>query len=129
MPKKTYFISILSLLLICFCSCQESMEERAERDAHNYTRKFCPTPFVNYIRTDSVTFDIQTRTFVYHCTFGDILDDKEIIATNQKKIENILTASVRESTSMKPYVEANFHFIYLCRSEKNPKDILVQVSF
>lgn len=129
MSRKTYFISILSLLALCLFSCQESMEERASREAKRYTRRFCPTPFINCIRTDSVTFNNTKRAFTYHCTFNGVLDDKEIIEANRSKISDMLLASVRESTSMKPYIEAGFHFTYLCHSEKSPKEVLIQVAF
>ncbi len=129
MTKKNYLISILAFSALFLSSCQETMEERAAREAKNYTRKYCPTPFVNYVRTDSVTFDTRTRTYTYHCTFSGVLDDAEAIETHRSKIEDMLRSSVRGSTSMKPYVEAGFHFIYLCRSESNPKEILVKTVF
>lgn len=127
MSTKTCFTSIFALA--CLFSCQESIEQRAAREAARYTRRFCPTPFINNIRTDSVTFSQQKRTFTYHCTFSAILDDKEIIAANRSKINDMLLASIRESTSMKPYIEAGFHFTYMCRSEKNPKELLIQAAF
>ena len=54
---------------------------------------------------------------------------KDIIDANRNKIDNMLISSVKESTTMKPYLEAGFHYIYICRSEKNSDDILIQVAF
>lgn len=129
MTNKGCFISIFFFLAVCLVACQESMEERAAREAYNYTRKFCPTPFVNCIRTDSVVFDGRTRTYLYYCTFGDVLDDSEVISANRQKVEDILRSSIRQSTTMKQYVEAGFHFRYICRSEKSPSVVLIQTAF
>lgn len=128
MNRKKYLISIILSIPFLLYSCAESMEERAAREAKDYTRKFCPTPFINNIRTDSITFNERTKTYTYYCTFGNILDNPEIIEANRSKIEKILMASIQESTSMKPYIEAGFHFKYICRSEKNSDKTLIETA-
>ena len=87
---KIYNIISFCILYALLISCQESLEERASQEAYNFTRKYCPTPFVNYVRTDSITFNKDTRSYTYYCTFGDILDNKDIIDANRNKIENML---------------------------------------
>ena len=47
-------------------SCQESLEQRAAREAAEFTQKSCPTPERDNMITDSMTFDIPTHTFVYY---------------------------------------------------------------
>lgn len=120
-------IPLLLTSAIIFAACQESLEEKADRDAKDYTRKYCPTPVINHTRTDSVTFNKTKKLYTYHMTFVDELDDKELIDANKDKIEQMLLSGIRESTSMKIYLEAGFKFQYICRSEKNPKDILLNV--
>ena len=129
MSRKNYFISSLALVLALTTSCHESMEDKAEREAKDYTRKYCPTPFVNYVRTDSVTFNKNTHSYTYHCSFGDVLDNRDIVAANRQRLHNLLRASIRESTSMKPYIEAGYHFHYVCRSASNPQEILIKADF
>ncbi len=58
--KKLYILIALSLLA---SSCQKSIEDRAEQEAREYTEKLCPTPIQNYTRTDSLTFDRESKTF------------------------------------------------------------------
>lgn len=58
MKHLIFGIIACSLLL---CSCHENLEKRAQREAREYTEKYCPTPVQNYTRTDSVTFDIKTK--------------------------------------------------------------------
>ena len=50
MKKKLIYIGIFASLLV---SCTESLEDKAAREAKEYTEKYCPTPYVNDSRTDS----------------------------------------------------------------------------
>lgn len=132
-PHKPYAHTILcagifAALSLTFCSCQESMEQKALREAREYTRRYCPTPVINNSRTDSITFDPTHRLFTYYFTFVDAMDDAELIQEHQAELVEILTNSVRESTSMKQYVEAGYKFRYVCHSQKNPKVVLLQTN-
>ena len=42
------------MLITMLASCSESIEDRAVREAKEYTEKVCPTPFVNDGRTDKI---------------------------------------------------------------------------
>ena len=109
-------------------SCQESLEDRAARQAKEYTERYCPTPIVNYSRTDSIVFDKKRNVYIYYLSFCDLLDDPKIIDENRDKITDMLTQSVRESTGLKNFIEAGFKFEYVCHSEKEPKKVLFKVS-
>lgn len=127
---KACHIYLLSCFILLAVSCrQETLEDRAERDAKEYTHKYCPTPTINHTRTDSVTFSRATHTYTYYCTFSDILDNEDIIEQNKDKISEMLAASIRENTNMKPYIQAGFHFRYVCHSDKNPQTVLLEVKF
>lgn len=127
MSKNIFFFifAIISLL----CSCQKTLQEKAEREAHEYTRKYCPTPVINYMITDSVIFDVNKETFIYYYTLTDRLDDQDIIRENKQKIEEMLRKSITDSPAMKPYIQAGFHFRYICRSHKQPRKILLETKF
>lgn len=107
-------------------SCHESLEEKAEREAMDFTRKYCPTPIFNYIRTDSVVFNRHKRVYTYYISFFDQLDDEEIISENKEKLLNMLSQSLRESTSLKTFLEAGFRFEYVCHSGSDPKKVLLR---
>lgn len=109
-------------------SCQESLEERAERQAKEYTHKFCPTPARNYIRTDSLVFDRTRKVYLYYISFTDKLDDQEIVDENLDKLRNVLQQSVRESTSLKTFVDAGYKFEYICHSSSEPELVLAKFS-
>jgi hypothetical protein len=113
---------------IFLSSCQESLEDKAARQAKEYTERYCPTPVINYSRTDSVVFDKKRNVYIYYLSFCDMLDDSEIIEENRDKITDMLTQSVRESTGLKNFIEAGFKFEYVCHSEKEPKKVLFKVN-
>ena len=116
------------LLAMFLSSCQESLEDKAARQAKEYTERYCPTPVVNYSRTDSVVFDKKRNVYIYYLSFCDLLDDPKIIEENRDKITDMLTQSVRESTGLKNFIEAGFKFEYVCHSEKEPKKVLFRVN-
>ena len=103
-PSKEYDMRKILLMItgmLMFAACQESLEDRAVREAKEYTEKFCPTPVVNYTRTDSMSFDKPTKTYYYYCSLTE---------------------------NMKVYKEANFSFAYLLRSDKNPRKVYFQTT-
>ena len=54
---KNILFCALMVMSAPLTSCQESLEERAEREAREYTEKHCPTPPQNDVITDSIVFD------------------------------------------------------------------------
>jgi len=91
--KKIIFGFIACSVLLC--SCHESLEKRAQREAREYTEKYCPTPEQNYTRTDSVVFDINTKTYHYYCSVTGILDDKKIFDNNRQKLTEAFQWTLR----------------------------------
>lgn len=124
--KKTIFCAIAALMLM---GCQKSLEERAEQEARDYTRKFCPTPVYNHTRTDSLVFDRQSLTFIYYCTLTDFMDDAKLIEENRQMLTDGLRQSIQESTGLKVYKDADYSFRYVLRSEKSPDTILYESTF
>lgn len=124
--SKVKAITLLIFLSLFAVSCQESLEDRAVRDAKDYTRKYCPTPVINCTRTDSVVFDKQKHLYTYYITFVDNMDNVELINEHKAEIIQMLQSSVRESTSMKTYLEAGFKFQYVCRSGSDKKKVLLE---
>ncbi|MCH4148257.1 MAG: hypothetical protein LKG25_00090 [Prevotella sp.] len=122
-------IVIILFSVLIFSACHESLEDRAAREAKEYTQRYCPTPVNNFTRTDSVVFEKPTRTYHYYCTFSDKLDDAKIINVNRSQIREGLLKGIKESTDIKAYKEAGFIFEYTCRSAKNPSQILFDDKF
>ncbi len=121
--KTILYTAILVAMVV---SCRESIEKRAVREAQEYTRRNCPTPVVNYSRTDSVKFDPSCRAFVYYSTFVGPFDDEGKVAQYRTQITTGLHNEISARASMRTYVEAGFNFVYVVRSESNPGKILYQ---
>lgn len=120
---------VLLLGIIAFASCHENLEDRAAREAKEYTEKYCPTPDENFTRTDSVVFEKSTKTYRYYCTLTEIMDDAQIINQNKATLHTQLAKSLAESTNIKAYKDAGFNFGYTCHSEKNPQVVLYEDVF
>ena len=125
--KKT-FILIISALVLSACH-HETIEERAQRETKEYTQKFCPTPFINYTRTDSMTFENATRTIIYYCSFSDKMDNADIIEKNSIKIVDGLKKGISDNTGIKNYIDAGLNFRYVVHSHKNPQEVLFKHDF
>lgn len=117
-------------ILICgiigtaiLCGCHESLEKRAEREAREYTEKYCPTPVQNCTRTDSVAFDIATKTYRYYCSATDELDNGKVFDANRQKITDALLASVKENTGFREYKKEGFAFRWIIRSDKDKNTV------
>ena len=110
------------------CSCHhDTIEDRAEREAKDYTEKFCPTPYTNDVRTDSLTFDKSSKTFTYYCRLRGLIDNPKVIAENETKLKTAIRENFSNDTGTKIYKDAKFNFIYILRSDNNPKTILLKV--
>ena len=119
--KRFIFLSLLSLVL---ASCHESLADRAEREAREYTRRNCPTPVINFTRTDSVCFDRKSNNYIYYCSFVDKFDNEDIINQNRSQIHQGLYQAISSNTGLKVYVEAGFSFTYIVHSGKEPSKVL-----
>ena len=120
-------VGLFLFLVVFLSSCQESLEDRAVRQAKEYTERYCPTPVVNYSRTDSIVFDQKRHVYIYYLSFCDLLDDQKVVDENRERITDMLTQSVRESTGLRNFIEAGFRFEYVCHSAKTPKKVLFRI--
>ena len=125
MKKIIYAIATLALM----ASCTESIEDKAAREAKEYTEKVCPTPFVNDGRTDSAVFDKSTRTYIYYMTLRGKADNAQVIDANHKKLYDIQKKSLDNNPGLKKYKEAHFTFRFVYHSAKNPNEVLLDDVF
>ena len=122
---KTFLLcTIASTMLLC--GCHENLEKRAAREAREYTEKYCPTPVQNYMRTDSVVFDVPSRTYHYYCSIMNELDDSVVFEANRAKFAESFIQTVNESTSLRAYKKEGFNFAWTLRSGKDPKKIWME---
>lgn len=123
---------ILLLLTVCaaFAACgHESIDDRAAREAKEFTRKNCPTPPINNTRTDSMTFDRDTRTLTYYMSLTGVADNAEAINANREQMHQALLNALVNATNLKAYKDASISFRYVYRSDSNPGTVLYDALF
>ena len=113
--------------MLVMASCQESLEERCEREAQEYTKKNCPVEVANDIILDSMTFDRNTHTISYCYSIKGMLDNEELFKRNDPREK--LLIQVRNSTNLKLYKEAGYSFNYVYHSTQNKGTQLYQATF
>ena len=111
-----YLLVISSSLFLLACG-HESLEDRASREASEFTR------------TDSVVFYKSTRTYTYYCSFSGMFDNSRIINKVHAKIREGLSKGIIDNTNLKVYKEAGFNFEYVCHSTQSPKKVLFRAIF
>lgn len=121
---SSLFASLVLLASMTMMSCQESLEDRAEREAREYTLRNCPTPPENNVITDSLVFDKATKTQYYYLTFVGELDNETLMEEFKDKLDKGLLEQTRSNPQLKIFQEAGFTFAYVCRSKATGKVIL-----
>lgn len=124
MKKLLYIVAALSLV-----ACSKSIEERAAQESEEYNKKVCPTPYINDCRTDSTSFDKQTRVYTYYLTLRGKADNAKAIADNKKKLRASQQESLNNNPGLKKYKEAHFTFRFIFRSAKDPKVVLLDETY
>ena len=114
----------LSLCLLLLTACHESLEEKAAREAEDFTRKNCPIAISEYIVNDSMTYEKETRTIHYFYTISGVADTSAV-STPQTTEE--LVKGVKDATSLRIYKEHDFNFAYTYYSAKNKGKVLIDV--
>jgi hypothetical protein len=123
MKKLVTFVTFIFL----FTACQESLEDKCEREAKEYTRKNCPMKMDNHSILDSMTFERTTRTIHYYYTLTGFADQDGVM----EKVDavGVLRKELKNSTALRTYKDNKFRVAYTYRSQKDPKKILLDVVF
>jgi hypothetical protein len=111
--KKIVFLFLVMALM----ACQESLDERCARECRDYTKKNCPSLIADGVTIDSLVFQQNTRTLTYYYTVEGVIDDAEQLKKHDLRGE--LLKELKNSTSMKTYKDAGYHFRYVYYSTKN----------
>ena len=118
---------VFALAIITFYACQETLEEKAIREAQLYTKKNCPSQIAENIIIDSLVFEASTHTLHYYYTLTGIADSVGLL--NQDEARSSLLKELKNTTSMAGYKEAGYQFAYSYRSQKDPETILFETVF
>lgn len=121
--KKFLFLTIA---IITLTACHESLEDKAARQAYEFTKKNCPQQMSDGITIDSMTCPKGTRTIHYYYTISGTADTTAI-DINKARAE--LLKAVIGDTGTRKYKENGFSFAYTYFSAKHKGQKLIDLIF
>ena len=114
-------------MALTFAACQESLDERAAREAKMYTKKNCPAKISETVVMDSMTFEADTRTLHYYYTLTGIADSLGI--EDMDEARSRLLAELKNTTALASFKEEGFRFAYTYRSQRSPQKVHFETVF
>jgi hypothetical protein len=129
---KAQGLIAFAVVLLCLPACQESLEQRAMREAKQYTAKNCPMRVDDYTVMDSMTFMPAaeangTPTLCYWYTV-DGEADRDYTPDECNRVTEALKKEVANSTHLANYREAGYTFRYIYHSASTPEKTLFDTS-
>ncbi len=121
--KKFLFLASAAIVL---AACQESLEERAAREARDFTRKNCPVKLSDVITTDSLVFHENTLTLHYCLSLSGVADTTAILKDELRKD---MVKALKGNMAIQKYKEAGYNFRYTFYSTKHKGQILYDANF
>jgi len=118
--RRLFYIVAFTML---FVSCHESLEERAERETKDFTKRNCPIQVSEGVINDSMTYEKATRTIHYYYSLSGRADTTSI---DMKKARESLLQGIKNATSIKKYKEKDFNFAYTYCSTKHKGLVLIE---
>ena len=115
------------LAMIVLSACQESLENRCAREAESFTKKNWPAKLSETVTVDSMVFHQATLTIQYYYRLTGMADDSTLVDTETWR--NQLLSDLKNATSMKPYLDANYNVQYIYHSESHPNQVLFDALF
>lgn len=113
--KKILFIMLSILAMV---GCQESMEDRAEREAKEYTKKYCPRVVIEQVMTlDSLTFDKAHTTFNNYYTVMGVADDRKNIEEKKNDIRMSFIKELHDDTRQRTFKDLGYSYRYILISQ------------
>ncbi len=111
-------LATLVLAMATLAACHhETLEDKAEKMARDYTERYCPTPMKNMQRTDSIVFDRNTHTFCYYYLVSGAADNKEVLDSMRPQLREALIKDLVGNVGNKVYKEAGYSYRYVFFSE------------
>ena len=123
---KKFFL--LVIVVMGLTACHENLNERAAREAQEFTKKSCPREISEGIIIDSMTFDKATETGCYYYKLSGVLYTT-LTDEMKEQTKELMLDGVRNTPTLKVYKDAGFGFHYIFRSQKDKKKVLLDYNF
>ena len=121
--KRIFMFFAVSAMLL---SCQESLEERAAREARVMTETKCPMPVSDNLYLDSVVFDIPTLTQSQYFRVKGDLDDDSLFKTVDSR--TLLLNELKNTPGYRALRERGVAFRYVYHSTKSPSKVMLELT-
>ena len=123
-------ILLFATALLLLTSCQESLEERAAREAREVTESKCPMPIGDNMYLDSIVFDIPTLTQTQYFRFTGNSDNdstvENIVSNNDLK--GTLVKELKNTPSYKALMNKGISFRYIDGSTAEPEKTYIDIT-
>ncbi|MCF0243921.1 MAG: hypothetical protein HUK06_04030 [Bacteroidaceae bacterium] len=119
-------IVVLFSFLTLVIACAETLEERAARDAKEFTEKNCPAPITRELTIDSMTFAPQSHTISYYYSLSPRYDISNL---DKEKTKELLLTQLKNQTNLIKYKEAGYSFRYIYYELIKPEHRIIDVRF
>ncbi len=107
-------------------SCQESLEERAAREARETTETKCPMPVGDNLFLDSVVFDIPTLTQSQYFRVTGELDNDSLFEMTDSR--TLLLQELKNAPGYRTLMNRGVTFHYIYHSTKSPSKVMLELS-
>ncbi len=119
-------IQLFIIAAAMLTACQESLEEKAAREAREYTKKNCPAKIDETLYMDSLTFEKATCTFGYHYKLIGMADT--IAAIEPERQRKSLVDGIKNATVLRDYKDKGYSFKYSYHSGKSPETVYYETT-
>ena len=123
-------ILLFTTALLLLTSCQESLEEKAAREAREVTESKCPMPIGDNMYLDSIVFDIPTLTQTQYFRFTGNSDNdstvENIVSNNDLK--GTLVKELKNTPSYKALMNKGISFRYIDGSTAEPEKTYIDIT-
>lgn len=119
-------VFLFGAFAILLAACQESLEQRAAREAREMTETKCPMPIGDNMYLDSIVFDIPNLTqSQYFRVCGDLDNDTVFMNTDSR---SLLLSELKNSPSYRPLLDKGVLFHYVYRSGSDPEKVMLELT-
>jgi hypothetical protein len=127
--KKTIVLAVvLASCVMILSACQESLEEKAAREARTFTESNCPSHINESMILDSMTYEPVTRTLHYYYRLTGV-DDIDRLRQNAAEARRQLLRGLKNDTSLKNYKDGGFNFAYTYVLDKKTDEVIYDFDF
>lgn len=125
MRSKTFLSVGLSALLALVCGCKETMDQKLEREAWEFTTKNCPHDIDPYTTLDSATYRAGEMEYTYHFTVKGALDLDSLYSDEVvRELHDSYLTELKNNIEQKDLKDLGVTITRIYRSEQTGKPLM-----